>query len=150
MVVWKILIQELIPSKEDAMRLRLSTTFLFSLLFCSLPQAYADDISEGRDLFLRKCIACHAFTCNKDGPKLGGLFGRKVAAVKDYTGYTQGLKNSKIVWAIETLDNFFKAPEKLFPKSTMASTGKIEDATQRQKLIAFLKTEDPTVNLCPQ
>jgi len=32
----------------------------------------------------------------------------------------------------------------------MADNGKIEDAAQRQKLIAFLKTEDPTVNLCPQ
>jgi hypothetical protein len=32
----------------------------------------------------------------------------------------------------------------------MAVQGKIEDAAQRQKLIAFLKMEDPTVNLCPQ
>jgi hypothetical protein len=31
----------------------------------------------------------------------------------------------------------------------MAVQGKIEDAAQRRKLIAFLETEDPTVNLCP-
>ncbi len=132
------------------MRFLSCAAFSFSLLLFSLPEAYADDISEGRDFFLRNCIACHAFTCNKDGPKLGGLFGRKVATVKDYDGYTQGLKNSEIVWTGATLDNFFENPGKLFPESTMASTGKIDDALQRQQLIAFLKTEDPTVNLCPQ
>ena len=104
------------------MRFRFSAAFSFSLLFFGLPEAYADDISEGRDFFLRNCIACHAFTCNKDGPKLGGLFGRKVATVKDYDGYTQGLRNSEIVWTGATLDNFFENPGKLFPESTMAAT----------------------------
>ena len=132
------------------MRFRFSAAFLFSFFVYSLTGTFADDISEGRDLFLRKCIACHAFTCNKDGPTLGGLFGRKVATVKDYNGYTQDLRNSDIVWTGATLDNFFKNPGKLFPNSTMATTGIIEDAVQRQNLIAFLKTEDPTVNLCPQ
>jgi len=32
----------------------------------------------------------------------------------------------------------------------MAQTGKIDDAVQRQEVIAFLKTEDPSINLCPQ
>jgi len=32
----------------------------------------------------------------------------------------------------------------------MAKSGKIDDALQRQEVIAFLKTEDPTINLCPQ
>ena len=96
------------------MQIRFSIICLSSLLFFSLPAAYADEVSEGRDLFLRKCIACHAFTCNKDGPKLGGLIGRKVATANDYDGYTQGLRDSDIVWTEATLDNFFMAPEKFF------------------------------------
>jgi hypothetical protein len=32
----------------------------------------------------------------------------------------------------------------------MAATGLIEDTMQRQKSMAFVKTEDPTMNLCPQ
>jgi cytochrome c len=136
--------------EEDSMQIRFSAALLFALPLFSLPEVYADEISEGRDFFLQRCIACHAFTCNKDGPKLGGLFGRKVAMAKDYDGYTQGLRNSDIVWTGATLDNFFKNPGKLFPESTMATTGFIEDAAQRRKLIAFLETEDPTVNLCPQ
>ena len=132
------------------MRFRSCATFLFSLIFFSLPEVYVADASEGRDFFIKRCLGCHAFSCNKEGPSLGGLFGRKVATAEDYKFYSQGLKNSEIVWTDKTLDNFFKDPGKLFPESVMAVQGKIEDPAQRQKLIDFLKTEDPTVNLCPQ
>ena len=132
------------------MRLRSCATFLFSLIFFSLPEAYAADAIDGRNFFIKRCLGCHAFSCNKEGPSLGGLFGRKVATAEDYKFYSQGLKNSEIIWTDKTLDNFFKDPGKIFPESVMAVQGKIEDPTQRQKLIGFLKTEDPTVNLCPQ
>ena len=124
------------------MRFRSCATFVITVIFFSLPEVNAADASEGRD--------CHAFSCNKEGPRLGGLFGRKVATAEDYKFYSQGLKNSEIVWTAKTLDNFFTDPGKIFPKSVMAVQGKIEDPAQRQKLIAFLKTQDPTVNLCPQ
>ncbi len=132
------------------MKFRCCATFLFSLIFFSLPEGYAADPIEGRDFFIKRCLGCHAFSCNKEGPRLGGLFGRKVATVEDYKFYSQGLKNSEIVWTDRTLDNFFSDPGKIFPKSVMAVQGKIEVPAQRQKLIAFLKTEDPTVNLCPK
>ncbi len=132
------------------MNFRALATILFALIFFGLPDAYAADASEGRDIFIKRCLGCHAFTCNKEGPRLGGLFGRKVATVEDYKFYSQGLKDSDIVWAGETLDSFFTDPAKIFPESVMAVQGKIEDAVQRQDLIAFLETEDPTVNLCPQ
>ncbi len=132
------------------MGFRSRATLLFSLLLFSLPEAYADDVSEGRNLFIRKCVGCHAFACNKEGPRLGGLVGRKAASVKDYNGYSQGLRNSGIVWSDQTLDSWFMDPGKIVPESVMAFNGKIEDAAQRQQMIAFLKTEDPTVNICPQ
>lgn len=128
--------------------------FLVSFLAFSLSEVYADEASNGRDLFLRNCIACHAFACNKDGadsgPKLGGLFGRKAAGVDDYDGYSEGLKNSGIVWTEESLDAYFQNPALVEPDNTMAYDGKIEDPDERRQMIAFLATEDPTVNLCPQ
>ena len=130
------------------MRFRFCATFLFPLIFFSMLEVYATDANEGREIFIKRCLGCHAFACNKEGPSLGGLFGRKVATAEDYKFYSQGLKNSEIVWTEKTLDNFFTDPAKIFPKSVMATKGKIEDAAQRQKLIVFLKTEDPTVNLC--
>ena len=132
------------------MKFRSVVIFSFALIVFSPPGAYADDISDGRNFFIKRCLGCHAFSCNKEGPRLGGLFGRKVATVEDYRFYSQGLRNSEIVWTEKTLDSFFNDPGKIFPKSVMAVQGKIEDPAQRRKLIAFPKTEDPTVNLCPQ
>ena len=93
--------------KEDMMRSRSCATFLFSLLLFSLPEAYADEVSEGRNVFIVRCLGCHAFTCNKEGPRLGGLFGRKAASVEDYGYYSQDLKNFGIVWTEETLEVWF-------------------------------------------
>ena len=116
----------------------------------NLPGAGADEAGKGRDLFIRKCLGCHAFACNKEGPRLGGLLGRKVASVEDYEDYSQALRNSGGVWTDETLDVFFTDPGKIAPGSVMASDGKIADAAQRRQIIAFLKTEDPSINICPQ
>ena len=132
------------------MRFRSCVTPLVALLLFSLPEANAQDASKGRDIFIVRCLGCHAFACNKEGPRLGGLFGRKAAVVEDYGYYSQDLRNSGIVWTEISLDAWFEDPAKFAPTSVMVNNGKIEDAEQRQQLIAFLKTEDPTVNLCPQ
>ena len=135
------------------MRFRSCVTPLVALLLFSLPEANAQDASKGRDIFIVRCLGCHAFACNKEGPRLGGLFGRKAASIEDYdwrSYYSQDLKDSGIVWAEESLDAWFEDPAKFAPTSVMADNGKVEDAEQRKHLIAFLKTEDPTVNLCPQ
>ncbi len=132
------------------MRILLTVTFAFASLFVYLPEAYADDASEGRDLFIRQCVGCHAFACNKQGPRLGGLFGRTAASVEDYGYYSEALKKNEIVWTEETLDEWFKDPGKIAPRSVMATNGKVEDPALRRKLISFLKTEDPTINICPQ
>jgi cytochrome c2 len=102
------------------MKLRIFVKFLFTMLLFSLPGVYADDVSKGRDYFLNQCLACHAFSCNRktdyaDSPRLGGLFGRKAGGVEDFSGYTEGFKNSEIIWTDKTLDEFFKDPGKIDP-----------------------------------
>lgn len=132
------------------MRILPVVTFAFVSLLVYLPGAYADAVSEGRDFFIRRCLGCHAFACNKQGPRLGGLFGRNAGSVEDYGYYSEALKNNEIVWSEETLNEWFKDPGKIAPQSVMATNGKVEDPAQRRKLISFLKTEDPTINICPQ
>jgi|GEM_PF-1718597 len=132
------------------MRTHFCVTFLFLVFSIGLSSVYANDVDKGRNLFLRNCIGCHAFACNKEGPSLGSLVGRKAAGAEGYTGYSNDLKNSGIVWTEETLNDFFIDPGKIVPESVMATNGKIDDAEHRRQIIAFLKTEDPTVNICPQ
>ena len=137
------------------MRILLVVTFAFILLLAYLPEAHADDVSKGRDYFLKQCVACHAFSCNRDSwayaPRLGGLLGRKAGGVEDFTGYSDGFKNSEIIWTDETLDVFLKDPSSIDPKSLMVANGKIDNAEQRRQVIAFLKTEDPAIDVfCPK
>jgi cytochrome c len=132
------------------MRLKVINAFLLSILLFSLSGVYAVDVSKGRDYFIGHCIGCHAFACNKEGPSLGGLFGRKAGSAKGYEAYySDELKNYGVVWDENTLDVWFTDPGRIVV-SVMAKSGKIDDAVQRQEVIAFLKTEDPTINLCPQ
>ena len=130
------------------MRMIPVVTFAAVSLLGSYPLAHADDVAEGRDVYLRLCLSCHAFACNKEGPRLGGLFGRKAGGVEDYDAYSEGLKNSELVWTRVTLDAWFKDPARIAPNSVMVYSGKVEDPEQRRKLIAFLRTEDPTVDIC--
>jgi cytochrome c len=132
------------------MRLKATNAYLLLILQFSLPKVDAIDVSNGRDYFIGHCIGCHAFACNKEGPSLGGLFGRKAGSAKGYEAYySDELKNYGVVWDENTLDVWFTDPGKIVT-SVMAKSGKIDDAVQRQEVIAFLKTEDPTINLCPQ
>lgn len=132
------------------MHTHLRMMFLLFVFATGSSVVYANDANKGRDLFLKKCIGCHAFACNKEGPSLGGLFGRKAAGAEGFTSYTDDLRNSGIVWTEETLNDFFRDPAKVVPESVMTDNGKIDDAEHRRQLIAFLRTEDPTVNICPQ
>ena len=138
------------------MKLGIIVTSIFPLLLFTYSEVYADDVSKGRDYFLNQCLACHAFACNRDtdysnAPKLGDLFGRKAGGLEGFSGYSEGFKKSEIVWTDETLDEFFKDPGKIDPKSVMVENGTIDNAEQRRQIIAYLKTEDPTVNLfCPE
>ena len=87
------------------MRILPAVTFAFVSLLGSLPDTHVDDASEGRSFFIRQRLGCHAFACNKEGPRLGGLIGRNAVGAEGYGYYTEDLKNSEIVRTEETLDD---------------------------------------------
>ena len=121
---------------------------IYLILFLTpLFSVHASDEEEGKNYFIGNCIGCHAFACNKEGPSLGGLFGRKAASAEGYDAYSENLMSHGVVWNEETLDDFFRDPGR-FVMGSMAQYGKIDDPDLRRQVIAFLKTEDPSVNLC--
>ena len=102
-----------------------------------------------KDLFRAKCIGCHAVACNRIGPKLGGVIGRKAASAPGFTSYSDALKGSQLTWTEETLDAFLRDPNKLVPGTPMDSAGRIESAKERQMLLRFIKRGDTSLDLCP-
>jgi cytochrome c len=118
----------------------------FGLLILSFP-AFADR-EAGRDVFRAKCIGCHAFQCNRNGPKLGGLIGRTAGTISDFDGYSDAMKKSGIVWDKKTLYAYLTDPDSVVSNNAMASFGKIENETDRRNLIDFLIEPDTSLDIC--
>ena len=107
-------------------------------------------VDRGHTLFRTNCGACHSVTCNRQGPKLEGLFGRSAGSVADFQQYTTELKASGIVWTDETVDAYLRDPNKLVPGTTMAAWGRVDNADDRKALIAYMRREDRSAELCPK
>lgn len=107
-------------------------------------------VERGHTLFRASCGGCHSFACNRQGPKLEGLFGRRAGSVSDFPHYTPELKASGIVWTDETVDTFLLDPDKLVPGTAMAGWGKVTNASDRKALIAYIRRQDRSFDLCPK
>jgi cytochrome c len=107
----------------------------------------ADGMSRGEALFRAHCIGCHSFGCNRTGPKLQNVFGRRAGSLAEFGSYSEGLKSSGIVWSEETLDDFIRDPYKRVPGTRMAGIV-INDPRERQQIIAFVRRQDTSVDIC--
>ncbi len=126
------------------------TIVALCVLTASSAPALADR-DAGRDVFFSAgCISCHAIECNRSGPKLDGIIGRRAGSVSDHRYYSDAMKSSNIIWTEEALDAFLTNPAAVVPGTSMAFyVGTLEDEGQRRDLIDFLKEPDNSLDICP-
>jgi cytochrome c len=93
------------------------------------------DVAKGQAIFDDRCSACHSMQDNLQGPKLGGVVGRKAGSVAG-ADYTDQLKASSLTWTPENLDKFLTDPAKLVPGTAMPAS--VPDPVERRNLIAYL------------
>jgi len=110
-----------------------------ALLLGLLPLApvSAQDVAAGAALFKARCAVCHGSGAGDRpgiGPNLAGVVGRKAGSTP--FGYSDALKNSRIVWTTKTLDAFLTAPGALLPGTRMVV--EIDDARERADVVAYL------------
>ena len=129
-------------------RLQLLVVIFLASSVCTAQTKSTPD--RGKELFRKSCVGCHSVTCNRQGPKLEGLFGRTAGSVSDFQHYTPELKASGIVWTEETLNAFLTDPNKLVPGTAMAGWGRITNANERKDLIAYMRREEQAFELCPK
>src|ERR1700676_4681453 len=91
---------------------------------------------KGKDLFEKRCGGCHALDRDKEGPRLGGVYGRAAASIASFQ-YSAALKNSKLTWTDETLNKWLTVPDKLVPDTDMAFH--VESSEERRGIISYLK-----------
>ena len=91
---------------------------------------------HGKELFEKRCGGCHALDRDKEGPRLGGVYGRRAGTIASFQ-YSGPLQNSTLTWTDGTLDKWLADPEKLVPDSDMAFH--VESADERREIISYLK-----------
>lgn len=99
----------------------------------------AGDARKGADVFAEECGDCHSAVAgkNKKGPSLNGVFNRKAGSLADFSGYSDAMKQSGIVWNPEKVDAYIAQPRKVVPGGKMKYDG-LGDAAARADVIAYL------------
>jgi cytochrome c len=110
----------------------------FALLWAASGQTQS--VPAGKELFERRCTGCHALDRDKEGPRLGGVYGRAAASVPSFN-YSDALKNSRIVWNADSLDKWLTDPAAMVPGNDMAFH--VESAAERSALIEYLRQAKP-------
>lgn len=94
----------------------------------------------GQELFEKRCGGCHALDRDKEGPRLGGVYGRVAASVSSFD-YSSALQKSDLTWDDRTLSQWLADPEKLVPGNNMDFH--VESPDEREMIIAYLKQSSP-------
>ena len=105
-------------------------------------QARADgDAAAGEKVFkAHLCFACHRFEAGKNGagPSLHGVFGRKAGEAPGFA-YSDGLKNSGIVWTKENLEKWVEGPKNMVAGTKMVLVKPVTDEKDRENLVAYIE-----------
>ena len=101
----------------------------------AMAQASSGDAAKGAAIFDDRCSACHAIKEDMQGPHLGGVVGRKAAALAG-VDYSDALKQSGITWTPDKLDQFLTDPGKMVAGTAMPAS--VPDPVERRNLISYL------------
>jgi cytochrome c len=95
----------------------------------------AQSAPGGKELFEKRCGGCHALDRDKEGPRLGGVFGRAAGSVASFE-YSEALKNAKIMWTVKNLEAWLADPEKVVKGNDMQF--RVEKAEEREAIVKYL------------
>jgi hypothetical protein len=81
---------------------------------------------DGKAIFEKRCGGCHGLDRDKEGPRLGGVYGRTAGAIDSFQ-YSEALKKSEVKWTDENLDTRELNLSSILPVLSAVST---EDTVQ--------------------
>ncbi len=92
---------------------------------------------DGAASFRSRCASCHSVEAgqNRVGPTLAGILGR-VSGSEPGARYSQAMRDAKLTWDSQTLDEYLAAPQSRVPGTTMPI--KVPAPEQRASIIDYL------------
>jgi cytochrome c len=108
------------------------------------PAVPMPDIENGKVTFQTMCGVCHSVQQKGgpvEGPNLIGVVGRPAGSQPDFAKYSDALKASKLIWSVETLDQFLVSPMAMVPGTFMPML--IPDDKTRADVVGYLSTLKP-------
>ena len=92
------------------------------------------DLERGKAAFQRRCTGCHALDRDldqdKEGPSLGGVYGRKAGSVAGFT-YSDALRRSSTIWDKTSLEKWLTNPEAMAPGTIWTFTWRMRESGRR-------------------
>jgi cytochrome c len=114
---------------------------VIALLFLALVvlpriSSAAQPTGEGKQLFEKRCTGCHSLERNKEGPSLGGVYGRHAGTALGFN-YSSALKSANFVWDEQRLDKWLTDTQSLVEDNNMDFH--VPKADERAEIIQYLK-----------
>jgi cytochrome c len=100
-----------------------------------------DNADRGKQLFEKRCTGCHSLDRNKEGPRLGGVYGRPAGTAPDFN-YSVALKSAHFTWNEERLDKWLTDTESLVEDNNMEFH--VASVEERAEIIRYLKLVSST------
>lgn len=119
-----------------------------ALIAASTGAALAQDAEKGTAVFKKYCGPCHRIgpdAKNLVGPELNGLDGRHSGNAAGYS-YSDGNKNSGIVWNEATFKEYIKDPKSKIPGTKMIFVG-LKNEQEINDLWAYVSQFDAAGNV---
>ena len=113
-----------------------------SLLASLTPAAAEQEESDaGMVSYNNACRTCHSMKPgdNRLGPSLHGVLGRKAGTLEGFA-FSPAMKSSGVTWDEATLDKFISDPNQVVSGNKMQPFGGVADASEREKIVNYLKT----------
>jgi cytochrome c len=114
--------------------------FFFLFAFADVTWTLAATGSErldGKEVFAKRCSGCHGTDTSKEGPRLGGIIGRKAGSVAGFQ-YSDALRSSGIVWNEDLVNKWLENPERLVKDNDMDFH--VSNPDERAAVVAYLKS----------
>lgn len=127
---------------EAQVRRSLASSLVLAVLaLATVPAAAEQEEGDGKVAFNNACRTCHSFKegDNRLGPSLHGIVGRKAGSIDGFA-FSSAMKNSGITWDEANLDKFIANPDNVVHGNAMKPFGGISDASERAKIVSYLKT----------